>query len=259
MRSSIPILFLAASLWCAPILEAAATAEKTQPTQASADVARSLVQQQARAVQSIDRFEVSHQIDVTMITPRFKQTTHSYVKTWVKRPGHIRAESQHLRQSETIVSDGAATWFYNGTDRTYWKQPEPAPAALFSNTFPGLARQLGDSNLPQVMTSAKLTGAETLQIGGRNFPCDVVEINVQPGASNDTLENNSLRLWISQKYHVPLKVEATFVGGDASDRKLYSDRVTEFQPNLNIPKSIWVFQPPPDSTPRPGTTAPSAK
>src|SRR5579872_3664663 len=123
---------------------------------AGADKARELVQQEAKAVQSIDRFVVSHQVDVTTVTTHYNQTSHAYVKTWVQRPGHIRAESQQYPSNETIVSDGSTTWVYDGGHKTYWKQPGGAPTDLFSNAFPGLSRQLSSVNLPSVTTSAKL-------------------------------------------------------------------------------------------------------
>jgi outer membrane lipoprotein-sorting protein len=220
---------------------------------AIADEARALVQQEARAVQSIDRFAVSHQVDVTNVTPHYNQTTHAYVKTWVQRPGHVRAESQQYTRNETIVSDGSTTWVYDGANRTYWKQPGGAPAALFSNAFPGLARRLSSANLPSVITSATLAGTELLTIHGRNYLCDVVDVKVVPSASNSALQDNMLRLWISRHYKVPLKVEATFVGATPADLKKYSDYVTDFEPNLNIPTSTWTFNPPPDAKQRTGT------
>jgi outer membrane lipoprotein-sorting protein len=226
---------------------------------ATADEARALVQEEARAVQSIDRFAVWHQVDVTSVTPRYNQTTHAYVKTWVQRPGHVRAESQQYRRNETIVSDGSTTWVYDGGNRTYWKQTGGAPTALFSNAFPGLARQLSSANLPSVLTSASLAGTESLVINGRRYLCDVVDAKVAPSASNGALQDNMLHLWISREYKVPLKVEATFVGATQADFKKYSDYVTDFEPNLNIPISTWTFNPPPDSKQRTGTADPIQK
>ena len=224
-----------------------------------ADEARALVQEEARAVQFIDRFAVSHQVDVTSVTPRYNQTTHAYVRTWVERPGHVRAESQQYMRSETIVSDGSTTWVYDGANRTYSKQTGGAPAALASNAFPGLAHQLSSANLPSVMTSAALVGTESLTINGHGYACDLVEVKVAPSASNSALQGNMLRLWISREYKVPLKVEATFVGATPVDLKRYSDYVTDFEPNLNIPTSTWTFNPPPDVKQRTATADPIQK
>jgi outer membrane lipoprotein-sorting protein len=230
-----------------------------QAAGAIAEKARALVQQQALAVQSIDRFTVSHQVDITSVTPHYNRTTHAFVKTWVERPGHLRAESQQYTRSETIVSDGATTWVYDGGNRTYWKQTGGAPAALFSNAFPGLARQLSSANLPSVITSARLTGAESLTINGRRYLCEIVDVTVVPSASNSTLKDDLLHLWISREFKVPLKVEATFVGATPADLKKYSDYVTDFEPNLNIPRSTWTFNPPPDAKQRMGTANPTQK
>jgi outer membrane lipoprotein-sorting protein len=226
---------------------------KVQAAGATTDEARALVQEEARAVQSIDRFAVSHQVDVTSVTPRYNQTTHAYIKTWVERPGHVRAESQQYMRNETIVSDGSTTWVYDGANRTYSKQTGGAPAALASNAFPGLARQLSSANLPSVITSAALAGTESLTVNGHGYACDIVEVKVAPSASNSTLKDNMLRLWISREYKVPLKVEATFVGAPAAGLKRYSDYVTDFEPNLNIPSSTWTFNPPQDAKQKRGT------
>jgi outer membrane lipoprotein-sorting protein len=213
----------------------------------STEKASALVQEEARSVQSIDRFAVSHQVDITSVTSLYNQTTHAYIKTWVQRPGHIRAESQQYTRSETIVSDGSATWVYDGGNRTYWKQTGGAPIALFSNAFPGLAHQLSSAKLPSVITSARLAGTESLTINGRKYLCDIVDAKVLPSASSSALYDNIVHLWISQEYKVPLKVEATFVGATPADLKKYSDYVTDFEPNLSIPMSTWTFSPPPDA------------
>jgi outer membrane lipoprotein-sorting protein len=214
---------------------------------ASADKASDLVHEEAQAVQSIDHFVVSHQVDVTTVMPHYNQTSHAYIKTWVQRPGHIRAESQQYPSNETIVSDGSTTWVYDGGNRTYWKEAGGAPAALFSNAFPGLSRQLSSVNLPSVTTSAKLAGVESLTIAGHSYPCDIVDVSIVPSASNNMLLDNVLHLWISREYKVPLKVEATFVGATQTDHQKYSDYVTDFEPKLNIPASTWTFNPPPDA------------
>lgn len=222
-------------------------AQSPHSTAAGPDNALVLVQEQARAVQSMDRFSVSHQVDITAATSGYNRTTHAYIKTWVERPGHIRAESQQYTGSETLVSDGSATWVYDGANRTYSKQPGSAPAALFSNAFPGLARQLSSASLPSITTSATLAGTESLTVGGHKYLCDIVDVKVVPSASNSALQNNVLHLWISREYKVPLKVEATFGGATPADLKKYSDYVTDFEPNLNIPASTWTFNPPPDA------------
>lgn len=122
-----------------------------------------------------------------------------------------------------------------------------------ANAFPGLARQLSSANLPSVITSATLAGTESLTINGRKYLCDVVDVKVVPSASNSALQDNMVRLWISRHYKVPLKVEATFVGATPADLKKYSDYVTDFEPNLNIPTSTWMFNPPPAAKQRLGT------
>jgi outer membrane lipoprotein-sorting protein len=101
-----------------------------------------------------------------------------------------------------------------------------------------------------VITSARLVGTESLTITGRSYPCNIVDVSVTPGAADAMLQDNLLRLWISQKYKVPLKVEATFAGAAPPDHKKYSDYVTNFEPDIKIPASVWTFKPPPDAKQR---------
>lgn len=255
MRYCLPRYLVAAAFAGSSLL----SAQSPHSIAGGTDNALALVQEQARAVQSMDRFSVSHQVDITAATSGYNRTTHAYVKTWVERPGHIRAESQQYTGSETLVSDGSATWVYDGAHRTYSKQLGSAPAALYSNAFPGLARQLSSANLPSVTTSATLAGTESLTVGGRKYPCDIVDVKVVPSASNSALQGNMLHLWISREYKVPLKVEAVFAGATPADLKKYSDYVTDFEPNLNIPASTWTFNPPPDARPKTDAVNPMPK
>ncbi len=246
MQNKLPPFLLAVFCVGVAMLPPGAAAEskgESRQMEATAKIASALVQQAARAVQTIDNFEVTHQVDITSITLRYKETTHSYVKTWIDRPKHIRAESQHQGQNIEIVSTGKLTWFYNGATQKYWKQSGSAPATLFANAFPGLARQLSDANLPSAMMAAKIDATEPIQIKGRSFPCDVVEVSVKSSASKGALKDNFIRLWISREYKVPLKVEATFLGPDGAAKE-YSDYVTDFQPDLKIAESLWEFHPP---------------
>jgi len=262
MPSRIPHCLIAAVLTGTRVLGAQSPlghVANVRPSGAITDDALALVREEARAVQSIDRFAVSHQVDITSVTPHYNQTTHAYVKTWVQRLGHVRAESQQFTRSETIVSDGSTTWVYDGGNQTYWKQTGNASAALFSNAFPGLARQLSNANLPSVITSARIAGTESLTIKARRYLCDEVDVRVVSSASNTALQDDTLHLWISREYKVPLKVEATFVGANPGDLKKYSDYVTDFEPNLNIPSSTWTFDPPSGAKQRTGTLDPIQK
>jgi outer membrane lipoprotein-sorting protein len=254
MRIFFCVLALAAGLSAA--LSPALLPGANRPTDSSEAAARALIQEQARAVQSLHEFEVSHQVDVSSLTPKFRQTTHQYLDTWVKRPHLIRVEVKAMMHSETLVSDGLSTWIYRDADGLYWRQSGAAPAALFLNAFPGLSRELSDVNLPSIMTAARITGVETLPVGAQSFLCDVVDVSLSPAATHGAIQNNSIRMWISRQYHVPLKVQATFLGQNGTGNKTYSDYVTTFLPDTQIPQSTWVFLPPKGSKPAHDTKAP---
>ncbi len=252
------------ALWAAALLAASANpsfavakpSAKPRHGLSGQALAKRLIIEQARAVQTLAQFEVSHQVDQTVVTPKYKETTHEYLKTWIKRPHLIRVEVKSMMHGMTLVSDGSGTWVYRDASRTYARQSALPPAGLFNSAFPGLSRQLSDANLPNVMRSARLVGSEALKVGGRSYPCQLVEVTIDPNAAPGELQNNRLRLWISSQYQVPLKVEATINGSGGAGSTTYSDFVTTFLPNASIPASTWVFLPPKNSHPAPGTRAP---
>ncbi len=232
--------------------------EKNGKENSGIERAELLVRQQASAVRTMHEFIVSHQVDVKSVTPKFDETTHAYLTTWVKHPDLLRIRSQMMRQGKTIVADGHGMWIYRDADRVYWRQPGKTPAGLMESAFPGLGQQLSDVNLPKVMTSASIVGEENLEIGHRRFPCTIVDVMVTPNAADGTLENNHLRLWISTAYKVPLKVKAAFTPAGGT-RKVYTDFATLFDPEAKIARSTWTFVPPEGSKLRPATPVPGSE
>ena len=243
--------WIAGSIFSATLLCNGLTAvQKANPEKNTTLRAEQLVRQQASAVQTMREFIVAHRVDVLTTTPKYNQTTHTYLTTWARRPDLLRIRSQRMGDNETIVADAQGMWIYRDADRVYWHQPGKAPAGLMESAFPGLGRELSDVNLPNVMTSASISGQETLTIGQHQFPCTIVDVTVAPKAAGGTLENNQLRLWISTAYKVPLKVRATFLPA-GSPRAVYTDLATIFEPNAKIANSAWTFIPPVGSKPRP--------
>ncbi len=232
--------------------------KKTRKEKSGTPRAELLVRQQANAVRTMREFIVSHQVDVKSVTPKFDETTHAYLTTWVKHPDLLRIRSQMMRNDKTIVSDGHGMWIYRDADRVYWHQPGKTPVGLMENAFPGLGRQLSDVNLPKVMTSASSVGEENLDIGHRKFPCTSGAGTVTPNAADGTLEKNQLRMWISTGYKVPLKVQASFAPAGGT-RKVFTDFATLFEPETRISPSTWSFIPPEGSTLRPGTSVPGSE
>lgn len=233
---------------------AAATAKGANAAPPSAEA---LVRQAAQAVQTMPEFIVGHQVDVKVEMAKYAETMHSYLTTWVKRPQLVRIEAKTMPQSETVVADGAGMWIYRDADGEYWRTPGQPPAELLANAFPSLARELSTPRLPQAMRSARLVGEETLSVGERHFPCYVVEVTVDPQAAEGTLANHVVRLWLSERYKVPLKVTATFLPSRPGERaKQYTDFATRFEPLAKIPEATWAFIPPKNSHPRPGTPVP---
>ena len=226
-----------------------------QPPAASSAQAERLVRAEAQAVRAMHEYVVGQRTDVREVTSKYTETRHTYLTTWVKRPNLVRI---HLfpPNGKTIVYDGEGAWWYRDSDGVYWRQAETKPpAGLMSSAFPGLGRQLGNVNLPEVMQSARIAGHAVLAVGQRRFACTIVDVTVTPAAGDGILENNLVRLWISNRYHVPLEVKAAF-DPPGGKRQAFTDIATRFEPNAALPASTWVFIPPKGSKPKPGTPVP---
>lgn len=204
----------------------------------------SLLTAQAHALDTMTGYTVAHQIDVTTDNGKYRETTHSYVTTSVERPGRIRAESQHNGYAQEIVSDGTRLMAYRGFDKKYSEQPGMAPEALFRNAFPGLARELSDTNLPAAAASSQILRQDTFVLGNHSFPCDVLEVQLRPNVSPHMPVNGRIRIWVSREYKVPMQVEAAFLSADGKQPMTFVDRVTRFEAGIRFPQSTWQLAPP---------------
>lgn len=213
-------------------------------TAPSASDGMSLLTAQAHALQTMSSYTVAHQIDVTTDNGKYRETTHSYVTTSVERPGRIRAESQHNGYVQDVVSDGTHLMTYRGFDKKYDSEPGMAPEALFRSAFPGLARELSDTNLPEITTSSQVLRQETFTLGNREILCDVLELQLRPNVSAHMPVNGRIRMWVSREYKVPMQVEATFPSSDGKQSMSFLDHVTLFQPGVRFPQSTWQLAPP---------------
>jgi outer membrane lipoprotein-sorting protein len=193
---------------------------------------------------------------------QYIRTFHNYVETSFAQSGgrkRIRMVSRKAADTMTIVSDGSSGyWIYHESDHRYQHRTGSLPAEVYRSTTPGFSGTLSAENLPAAMQSAEVVRQEMVPLEERQEPCDVVLVHLKPNMAppDYRVQNNQVTLWLSHEYRIPMKLSATFIHQE-KDGKLQAMDMTilvqKFHPNVELPESTWIFQPPPDAQPETST------
>ena len=196
--------------------------------------AEALVRDSATALSKLHSYELSVVTDESVNDGRYVRTMHTYFDAAFDQAGgarRIRIESKMPADSVLIVGDDSGHWVYHENNRHYERRTDALPAEAYSPTpeFPG---PLSARRLPSAMQSAELVRQETLTVGDRQELCDVVVVQVR---LEFNVKGNTLTMWLSREYLVPMKLRATFVrAGQAMEMTV---TVTRFHPNAAIEAS----------------------
>jgi outer membrane lipoprotein-sorting protein len=253
------------TLVLALVLGSFSAAQKKSP---SAPVSgEELVRDAATALLKLQSYELNVIFDQSIDDGKYTRTFHTYVDTSFDLSGgrkRIRMVSRRQVDSMIIVSDGDGYWVYHSSNHTYEHRASNLPPEVYNSTTPGFSGTLSAENLPASMQSAQIIRNEMLPLGDRSESCDVVVVHLKPGMAPPEyqVKDNELTLWLSHKYHVPMKVTAIFLHNtpDGKPQAIgMAVLVKKFHPNVPLPLSTWTFVPPPDSQAMPGTSAPGLK
>jgi thiol-disulfide isomerase/thioredoxin len=213
--------------------------------------ARSLLKESADALRGFKSYELDQQV-VIEIKGGIESHLELPVKLAVSNPGRLRIESNGQLGSTVIVSDGENTWMYVGSPlKQYTKTPAvSSPDALIKSVNPGIGEMLEDLKTRDPYLSAKITGQETVDVGGEKFDCYVVEAALDKIKMPDlyTMSNGSTKMWIDKKTHLLLKqtTTATIEGGPLKVPTKMTQGTAMLAMKLNQPvaDSFFVFTPP---------------
>jgi thiol-disulfide isomerase/thioredoxin len=212
--------------------------------------AKSLLKESADALRAFRSYELDQQV-VIEIKGSIESHLELPVKLAVSNPGRLRIESNGQLGSTVIVSDGENTWMYAGPLKQYTRIPAvSSPDALIKSVNPGIGEMWEDLKTRDPYLSAKITGEETLEVGGGKFDCYVVEASLDqikmPGTY--TLSNGSTKMWIDKKSRLLLKqtTSATIAGGPLKvpTKMTQSTAMLAMKLNQPVADSFFVFTPP---------------
>jgi outer membrane lipoprotein-sorting protein len=227
--------------------------------------AEQLVREAATALTKLNSYELNLVSSQAVDDGRYTRTLFTYFDSSFERSRskrRLRVFSKKGTTGVTIVSDGDGYWVYDEYTRQYERRPgDPPPGILHT---PILAGALSVENLPASLLSAEVERQETLEVGDRQEPCDVVLVRLKPDAAPEgyRVKDGELTLWLSREYRVPMKTSATLLhdGPDGKPEAVeVKVTVKKFHPNAQLPPSTWTFVPPEGSEPAPIPAAPTVK
>jgi outer membrane lipoprotein-sorting protein len=237
-------------LVCALLL---ATSHPSMSSSGSAS-AEQLVRDSATAISRLHSYELNVITNRSISDGTYIRTFHEYFETSFEQSGakkRIRMVSRQPADTMTIVSDGRGYWIYHESNRRYEHKDGSLPSEVYQGATPGFSHPLSATELPAAMKSARILRQETLELEGRHETCDVLEVLLKPNVAppDYQIENDKLTIWLSRQYRIPMKLSATFLHREngKSQRMEMSIVVEKFQPNIALPGSTWVFQPPANS------------
>ncbi len=225
-----------------------AATQLTRPSIAQPDP-RELLKQSAEAIKRYKSYQLESVIAVDMRGGPIDDQLEMPSSISVRRPDKLRIESSSRAGTITIVGDGEHTWFYVSTVKKYVKRDAvESPEAVVINSGL-LPKNLPDLN--QSIKSVKLTGEDTIDIGGVKTACWVIQTifdKITLPEQNVTVRDAVQITWISKDRRLTL--QSTFTArinlpNVAEPVEMtQSTHTTRVRLDVNLPDSMFVFTPP---------------
>ncbi len=210
---------------------------------------RELLKQSADAIKQFKTYQLESVIALNMHGGPFNEKLDLPSSISVRRPDKLRIESSSKAGAITIVGDGEHTWIYLSNVKKYVKRAaveSPEASVINSGVLP---KNLPDLN--QSVKSMKLTGEETIDVGGVKTPCWVIETVYEkiPLPEQGVLILEAVQTtWITKDHR--LNLQSTFSakinlpGVDDTVELNQSTHTTRVKLNPDLPDSLFVFTPP---------------
>ena len=170
----------------------------------------------------------------------------------VRRPDHMRIESQTADAATTVVGDGSHTYIYLEQQNKYIRR------AATSSPESALGETGVLSNLPDISSSLKsveITAEKTMELDDRDYECWVVEARydtIKVPNQNLTILDAVQTHWISKTLGLTLQnsLTARLLIGTLPEPVIMKQATTTVSLSLNpdLPDSLFTFTPPPGAT-----------
>ncbi len=229
-------------LWLLPVLSFA-------QQEASAPDPRELMKQAADAMKKYQSYQLESTVAIDMHGGPINESFEMPSSISVRRPDKMRIESTNEGDEVIIVGDGEHTWFYISKVKKYVKRAavESPEAAVFGSGL--LPKNLPD--LDQFVKSVKNTGEDTIDVDGTGTPCWVVQTiynKINLAEQNVTISDGVQLTWISKDKKLTLKSSfggtIRLPGVDENIDLTQSTRTTKVSLNVDLPDSLFTFEPP---------------
>jgi thiol-disulfide isomerase/thioredoxin len=210
---------------------------------------RELLKQSADAIKQFKTYQLESVIALDMHGGPFSEKLDLPSSISVRRPDKLRIESSSKAGAITIVGDGQHTWIYLSTVKKYIKRDaaeSPEASVINAGVLP---KNLPDLN--QSIKSVKITGEQTIDVGGVKTPCWVVETVYDkiPLPEQEVLIREAVQTtWITKDHR--LNLQSTFAatinlpGVDEPVEMTQSTHTTRVRLNVDLPDSLFSFTPP---------------
>ncbi len=214
---------------------------------------RELLRQSADAIKQYKSYQIKSTVSVVMRGGTVQSNLDMPSTVSVRRPDRMRVESKSQAGGVTIVSDGEHTWILLTPLNQFIKR-EAATAPEEAVGKSGLLPK----NLPDVskfVKSVQLHGEEILKVGPDRIPCwivqtvyDVIDLPDQGLSIHDAAQLT----WISKGHHVNLQTtfhaKLTLTSVAEPVEMTQSTRTTSLRFNVDLPDTLFAFNPPNDAT-----------
>ncbi|SRR5579875_348742 len=214
--------------------------------------ARELVRQAAAAIKRYPSYQLESVIRIEMQGGAIHTKMEMPSSVSVRRPDHLRVQARSQAGVVDIASDGEYTWYYVSAAKQYVKRAAAASPEAAAGNMGILPNGLPD--VSQSIQSVRITGEDTLIIGGEKMPCWVVEtifgkiVLIDPPILVDKGRQVS---WIRKSDSLCLQntFEAELHRPEAGEpvHMTQSTETTALRLNVSLPDSLFAFNPPPDA------------
>jgi thiol-disulfide isomerase/thioredoxin len=210
---------------------------------------RELLKQSADAIKQYPSYQIDTVVTVEMSGGAFENKMEMPSSVSVRKPDRMRIESKNERMGITIVSDGEHTWIYMPHLKQYIRRAATGSPDAAMGTPGMLPKNMPDPS--RSVKSVKLTGEDSIEVGGEKIPSWVVETTydkIEMPEQSATIVDGVQVNWISKDKK--LSLQSTFTSklllpsAAQPVEMTQSTRTVAMNLNANLPDSTFTFTPP---------------